>query len=116
VRRLGPWAVVLGLALVYPLSVIASGAPRFPSRDECVKPALEDGDIEAVFGYFDSVQEATIVRDRALAVGFQGTEIQGNACGLVQVAVGGIPTLVVGREFAEQARSVGFEVTLVQAD
>lgn len=115
-RRLAPWAVVLALALVYPISVIASGAPRFPSRSECVKPALEDGDIEAVFGYFDSVQEASVVRDRALAVGFQGTEIHGNACGLVQVAVGGIPTLEVGREFAEQARSVGFEVTLVQAD
>lgn len=115
-RRLVPWAVVLALALVYPLSVIASGAPRFPSRAECVKPALEDGDIEAVFGYFDSVQEASLVRDKALAVGFQGTEIQANACGVVQVAVGGIPTLEVGRAFAEQARSVGFEVTLVQAD
>jgi hypothetical protein len=116
VRRLAPWAVVLALALVYPISVIASGAPRFPSRSECVNPALEDGDIEAVFGYFDSVQEASIVRDQALAVGFQGTEIHGNACGRVEVAVGGIPTLEVGREFAEQARSVGFDVTLVQAD
>jgi hypothetical protein len=56
------------------------------------------------------------VRDKALAVGFQGTEIQANACGVVQVSVGGIPTLEVGRAFAEQARSVGFEVTLVQAD
>jgi hypothetical protein len=107
---------VLALALVYPLAVLASGAPRFPSRAECVRPATEDGDIEAVFGYFDSVQEAAIVRDRALAVGFQGTEVRENACGLVEVAVGGIPTLEVGREFAEQARSVGFEVTLAQAD
>ena len=116
VRRLAPWALVLALALVYPLAVLAGGAPRFPSRDECVRPAVEDGDIEAVFGYFDSVQEATVVRDRALAVGFQGTEVQANACGRVQVAVGGITTLEVGRAFAEQARSVGFEVTLVQAD
>jgi len=116
VRRLAPWAVVLALALVYPISVLASGAPRFPSRAECVKPALEDGDIEAVFGYFDSVQEASIVRDKALAVGFEGTELQWNGCGRVRVAVGGIPTLEVGRAFAEQALSVGFEVTLVQAD
>ncbi|HEU5264539.1 MAG TPA: hypothetical protein VFU34_07860 [Gaiellaceae bacterium] len=115
-RRLAPWAVVLALALVYPLAVLASGAPRFPSRGECVRPATEDGDIEALFGYFDSVQKASVLRDKALAVGFQGTEVQADACGLVQVSVGGIPTLEVGREFAEQARSVGFEVTLVQAD
>ena len=115
-RRLAPWAVVLALALVYPLAVLATGAPRFPSRADCVRPATEDGDIEAVFGYFDSVREASVLRDKALAVGFQGTEVQANACGLVQVSVGGIPTLEVGREFAEQARSVGFEVTLVQAD
>ena len=68
------------------------------------------------YRFSDSVQEASIVRDKALAVGFQGTEIQANTCGVVQVAVGGIPTLEVGRAFAEQARSVGFEVTLVQAD
>jgi hypothetical protein len=29
--------------------------------------------------------------------------------------VGGIPTLSVGAEFVEQARRVGFEVTLEQA-
>jgi hypothetical protein len=116
VPRLAPWAVVLALALVYPISVLASGAPRFPSRAECVRPALQDGDIEAVFGYFESEQEASIVRARALAVGFEGTELQWNGCGRVRVAVGGIPTLEVGRAFVEQARSVGFEVTLVQAD
>ena len=31
------------------------------------------------------------------------------------VAVGGIPTLAVGREFVEQARTVQLEVTLEQA-
>ena len=96
--------------------MIASGAPRFPSRAECVKPALEDGDIEAVFGYFDSVQEASHRAGQSTRRRLSRTEIQANACGVVQVAVGGIPTLEVGRAFAEQARSVGFEVTLVQAD
>jgi hypothetical protein len=37
-----------------------------------------------------------------------------NGCGRVRVAVGGIPTLDVGSEFVEQARGVGFEVTLEQ--
>jgi hypothetical protein len=38
-----------------------------------------------------------------------------NACGRIRVAVGGIPTLAVGQEFVQEARRVGFEVTLEQA-
>ena len=114
-RRFVPWAIVLAVALAYPLVVVAGGIPTFPSRDECVHPAIEDGDIDAVFGYFDSEQEAADVRDRALASGFIGTELEWNGCGRVRVAVGGIPNLDVGREFSEEARSVGFEVTLEQA-
>ena len=109
------WAIVLVLALAYPLVVLASGSPPFPSREECVRPATQDGDIDAVFGYFDSAAEAAAVRDRALAVGFPGTEVSWDACGRARVALGGIPTLEVGRAFVEQARTVGFEVTLEQA-
>jgi hypothetical protein len=80
-----------------------------------VRPATEDGDIDAVFGYFDSEREAVLLQERALGAGFQGTEIQGNGCGRVRVAVGGIPTLDVGQQLAEEARTVGLEVTLEQA-
>jgi hypothetical protein len=116
VKRLAPWLVLAALALAYPALVLATeGAPDFPTRDECVVPATRDGDIDAVFGYFDSELEAAEVRDRALEVGFIGTEYAWNGCGRLRVAVGGIPTLEVGHEFAEQARGVGFEVTLEQA-
>ena len=114
-RRLAPWLVVAGLALAYPIATLAGGSPDFPSRDDCVRPATSDGAIDAVFGYFESEPEAVSVRDRALAVGFVGTELALNGCGLVRVAVGGIPTLEVGREFAEQAREAGLPVTLEQA-
>jgi hypothetical protein len=115
VRRAAPWLVALALVLVYPAYVLASGLPPFPSRDDCVAPATSDGDIDAVFGYFDSEREAAVARDRALAAGFAGTELEWNGCGRIRVAVGGIPTLAVGAEFAEQARGAGFEVTLEQA-
>jgi hypothetical protein len=115
VRQLTPWVIVVAVGLAYPLAVLAGGAPRFPSRDECVHPATRDGDIDAVFGYFDSQREAERLRERALEVGFQGTEIELNACGRVRVALGGIPTLEVGRDLAEEARPVGFQVTLEQA-
>jgi hypothetical protein len=99
---------------VYPAFVLATGSPSFPTRDECVQPATQDGDIDAVFGYFDSEPEAAEMRDRALGVGFQGAELQWNGCGRIRVAVGGIPTLEVGRAFVEQAAGAGFEVTLEQ--
>ena len=114
-RRRERWVVVLALGLAYPLVVLAGSSPRFPSRDECVRPATADGDIVAVFGYFDSEREAVATRDRAVGVGFVGTEVEANGCGRVRVAVGGIPTLAVGRELVEEARNVGFDVTLEQA-
>jgi hypothetical protein len=115
VSRARWWLVVVALVLVYPLAMLAGGLPAFPTRSDCVHPATSDGDIDAVFGYFESEREARVLRDRALAVGFQGTELEQDGCGRVRVAVGGIPTLEVGRVFVEQARSVGFEVTLEQA-
>jgi len=115
VSRIAPWLVIAGLVLVYPVVVLATGNPTFPTRDECVRPATEDGDIDAVFGYFDDELAAAAVRDRALEVGFVGTELAWNGCGRVRVVVGGIPSLAVGLEFVEQARGVGFDVTLEQA-
>lgn len=113
-RRAGLWILLL-VALAYPLVSVAGGAPGFPSRDDCVRPARSDGDIEAVFGYRESELEARALRDRALAVGFVGTESERDACGRARVFLRGIPTLEVGREFVEQARAAGFEVTLEQA-
>jgi hypothetical protein len=115
VRRILPWFVVAAVVLAYPVATLARGEPSFPTRDDCARPATEDGDIDAVFGYFDSESEAAEVRDHALEVGFIGTEMAWNGCGRVRVAVGGIPTLAVGHEFVEQARGVGFEVTLEEA-
>ena len=113
--RVAPWLVLAGLVLVYPAVIVATGNPSFPTRDECIHPAAMDGDIDAVFGYFDDEIAAAAVRDRALGVGFVGTELAWNGCGRVRVSVGGIPTLDVGREFVEQARTAGFDVTLEQA-
>jgi hypothetical protein len=114
-RGIALWAIVLVVALAYPLSVLARGAPHFPSREECVRPATGDGDIAAVFGYFDSERDALVMRDRALSAGFKGTEAQGDGCGRVRVAIGGIPSLDVGRQLAAEAQSVGLHVTLEQA-
>ena len=112
--RIAPWLVLAALVLVYPAITLSSGVVRFPSPEECVKPAKADGDIDAVFGYFDSVAEAEELRDRAVGVGFVGTNFGWNACGRLRVSLSGIPTLEIGRQFVEEARNAGFDVTLEQ--
>jgi hypothetical protein len=109
------WLAVAAFALAYPLATLATGNTRFPTRDECVHPATGDGEVDAVFGYFDDPRPAAEVHRRALAVGFEGTEMGWNACGRVRVYLAGIPTLEIGRKFAEEARKVGFDVSLEQA-
>ena len=109
------WGVVVLVGIAYPLTVLAGGFPRFPSRDECVLPAVAGQQIEAVFGYFGSEHEATMLRSRALKLGFQGTDTERDACGRVKVVIRGIPTLAVGRAFAREARGAGFSVTLERA-
>lgn len=111
-RSILPWAIVVVAALAYPLAVLAGGSPRFPSRAECVHVARTDGDLEVVFGYFDSEASAQPLLDRVLSVGFKGSVIERNACGQVKVAVHGIPTLKVGKEVLGEARSVGLTPTL----
>lgn len=113
--RLAVWIAVAAVVVAYPISSLVAGGPHFPTRDECVRPAVGDGEIDAVFGYFASPREAAKVRDSALAVGFVGTDVVWDACGRLRVHVGGIPSLEVGRELAKEARSVGLDVTLEQA-
>lgn len=111
--RIAPWLVVAVAALGYPLAVLTfAGPPDFPSRDDCVLAPTGEGEYQVVFGYRDSELEATELRDRALAVGFEGTEVARNSCGRVKVFVDDVPSVDVGEEVIRQARTVGLEPTL----
>jgi hypothetical protein len=115
VPRFAPWVAVVVAALAYPLAVLAfAGAPDFPSRDDCVLAPTDKGEYEVVFGYSDSELEARELRDRALAVGFQGAEIARNGCGRVKVFVDDIPSREVGEEVIREARTVDLDPTLEQ--
>jgi hypothetical protein len=113
--RVMAWVAAAAVVAAYPVATLATGAPRFPTRGECVRPATVDGPIDAVFGYFDDVRRAQMLRDRAQAVGFVGAEAAWDACGRLRVSVHGIPTLAVGRQLAAEAQRVGLRVTLEQA-
>jgi hypothetical protein len=111
-RRVAPWIVLIVVVLLYPLAVLAGGAPHFPSRHDCVRPATTDEKLEAVFGRFGTVAAADSVRARAARAGFQNLKVEPDGCGLFKVTLHGIPRLQVGRDFVREAESVGFRPTL----
>ncbi len=113
--RFAAWLVVAVAALGYPLFVLAfAGAPAFPSRTDCAVAPTAEGEYQVVFGYRDSERDALELRDEALAVGFQGTEIMADGCGQVRVLVNDIPSREVGEEVIREARTVGLDPTLEQ--
>jgi hypothetical protein len=106
--RILPWAILLSSALAYPLAVAADGGTRFPHRAECRHAVKTEGNLEAVFGRFFSTAGAEPVLRHALEVGFKGTRIESDGCGLLKVTLPGIPTLRIGQDFIAEARRVGF--------
>jgi hypothetical protein len=109
------WLVMAVAAVAYPLAVTAGHGPHFPRRGECVRPAKEDGEIDAVFGRFSTSAPAKAMLRRALQVGFKGTEMGSDGCGFLKVVLHGIPNLEVGREFVAEAEKVGLHPHLEQA-
>jgi hypothetical protein len=111
-RRTLPAIVVVAAAVAYPLGVLAGGAPRFPTRAECVRPARAGGALDAVFARFDTQSEAEALLRRVLGLGFRGSQVEPDGCGRLKVVLHGIPSVEVGRRFVAEARSVGLAPTL----
>ncbi len=102
-----PLVVVLVAGVGYPLVALARGGAHFPTRAECVHVAHADGELEVVFGRFESMTDASALLARVLGFGFKGSQIEPDGCGLLKVSVHGISTLKVGGEVVAEARSVG---------
>jgi hypothetical protein len=106
------------LVLAYPAAVLAfSGAPRFPSRDDCAALAspVEDGSFLAVYERHESLRAALETRDRLLEMGFTGTEVRSDGCGRWEVANPSVVTVDQARGHAEDARRAGFDLRLERA-
>lgn len=103
-------AVALVPLLAYPLLALAEGAPRFPSRDECVVVATGDApDLDVVYGRFDDLVTAEAVLADLTRVGFVGAELALDDCGRWKVFYEGIETFAQGQALAEQVREAGFD-------
>jgi hypothetical protein len=99
-------------ALVYPVAVLSSGSPRFPTRAECIHPAKEGVQLEAVFGRFDHRPDAEARLKKVLGAGFKGSKIEPDGCGRLKVDVAGIPNLSVGHDLLKEVEKVGLTATL----
>ena len=111
-RRWIPVLIVLVPLLGYPIAMLGGGGPRFPTRAECVHPAVEGAPVDLVYGRLDDPVDAARLRDRVVAVGFTGTEAVADGCGRWKVVLENVPSLEVAREVQEEARSVELSPTL----
>ncbi len=113
-RRVGlATAIVLVPLLAYPAATLATGAPRFPTRDECVHPAVEGEPVDVVYGRFDSPLEAAALLERVLTVGLdRDGDRSSTACGRWKVVLEDVPSIEIARGVQEGAASVDLEPTL----
>jgi hypothetical protein len=103
-------AIVAVALFGYPLLSFAGGAPRFPTRAECVRPAAGDApDLHVVYGRFDQLPAAESLLADITEVGFVGAELQLDGCGNWMVLYDGIETYAQGEALAAQVREQGFE-------
>lgn len=68
--------------------------------------------MEVVWGRFDDLGEANGLRERALAVGFTGTEVQADGCGRWKVVLDGVPSVAVAQAVASEAENVDLHPAL----
>jgi hypothetical protein len=107
-------AVIVAVPLVvYPVVVGADGA-RFPSRDDCVRPAPPGSteQLDLVFGRRDTPGEAERLLTRVRAVGYVDAVMQLEGCGRWKVLYDGITSYPQGASSRAQARGAGLEAEL----
>ena len=101
---------------IYAAFVVGRRPARPPTAADChIAPSAGER-IDAIFGQDLSYSAAKTLRDRALAVGFQGTAVEQTNCSRFRVVVTGIPARKsVQDDFRREAASVGLSVTYMPA-
>ena len=111
--RLAAAAIVAVPLVGYPLAAMAGGV-RFPSRDDCVRPAPA-GSTEAldlVFGRRDTPGAAERLLERVRAVGYVDAEMRLEGCGRWKVLYDGITSYPQGASSAAEARRAGLDASV----
>jgi hypothetical protein len=109
--RLPVLALLVGLVcVVVPSLGLSSATTVAKSPNACGREEFLSG-LEAVFGRFKTHQQALAYRTRVTGVGFVNANVI-EGCDGFRVVVRGIDTFDVGVDLQEEARRVGFPVTL----
>jgi hypothetical protein len=104
--------IVAAAVVAYPAITVAGGAPRFPSYEDCIEAPVAGERVRVVFGYAETYPDALALRDRALEVGFDGTEVSQDGCGRLRVSLDGVPAVATDEAVIEEARKAGLDPTL----
>jgi len=108
---LGLALLVAAVCVAVPSLGLSSSTPTTAQRaDSCGRVEFVSG-LEAVFGRFKTHQQALAYRTRVVGVGFVNANVI-EGCDGFRVVVRGIDTFDVGVDLQEEARRVGFPVTL----
>jgi hypothetical protein len=110
--RLFGLALLVGtMCIAVPSLGLSSSTPTAAKRaDACARVEFVSG-LEAVFGRFKTHQQALAYRTRVVGVGFVNANII-EGCSEFRVVVRGIDTFDIGVDLQDEARRVGFPVTL----
>jgi hypothetical protein len=109
--RLPVLALLVGLVcVVVPSLGLSSATTVAKGPNACGREEFLSG-LEAVFGRFKTHQQALAYRTRVTGVGFVNANVI-EGCDGFRVVVRGIDTFDVGVDLQEEARRVGFPVTL----
>lgn len=112
-RRVGAAVAIVVVPFVaYVVLSLSDGAPRFPTRGECIRPPVEGQAVGVVFGRTDDPISAAELRDRAVSVGFLGVESVPDGCGRWKVVLEGVPDVEIAREVQQEAASVDLDTSL----
>ena len=117
VRFAAALAIVLVPLLGYPLVTLAGDAPRFPTEQECGRPATaDDPSLDVVYGRLESREDAQALLEQVLGIGFTGAELELDGCGRWKVFYDPIESLDQGEALVEQARDAGFDARVEVED
>jgi hypothetical protein len=109
--RLASLLALAGTIAVLIPGVGASGAGPKRPKDQCTTLVFQN-ELQAVFGRVKTPAAAQVLLGKVRRVGFQNADIIRSACGEYKVFQRGIETWEVGVDLQDEARRVGFSITL----